>query len=109
MFKYVIVQCNSKLMEDLKTLKSCGEILISLLNSDRAVLLFSYQTSSVKHHLTETHEHNFEIHNIVLSSQSISLTSSITLLNSASWRHRRVTLWRPHSVSVSPGGDLGQS
>ena len=24
----------------------------------------------MKHHLTETHEHNFEIHNIVLSSQS---------------------------------------
>ena len=23
----------------------------------------------MKHHLTETHEHNFEIHNIVLSSQ----------------------------------------
>ena len=29
----------------------------------------------MKYHLTETHEHNFEIHNIVLSSQSISLTS----------------------------------
>ena len=31
------------------------------------VLLFSHQISSMKHHLTETHEHNFEIHNIVLS------------------------------------------
>ena len=28
----------------------------------------------MKHHLTETHERNFEIHNIVLSSQSISLS-----------------------------------
>ena len=27
----------------------------------------------MKHHLTGTHEHNFEIHNIVLFSQSISL------------------------------------
>ena len=27
----------------------------------------------MKHHRTETHEHNFELHNIVLSSQSISL------------------------------------
>ena len=27
----------------------------------------------MKHHLPETHEHNFEIHNIVLYSQSISL------------------------------------
>ena len=27
----------------------------------------------MKHHLTETHEHNFEIHNIVVSSQSITL------------------------------------
>ena len=40
---------------------------------DEDVLLLSH-TSSMKHHLTETHEHNFEIHNIVLSSQSISLT-----------------------------------
>ena len=37
------------------------------------VWLFSLQASSMKHHLTETHEHNFEIHSIVLSSQSISL------------------------------------
>ena len=43
------------------------------------VLLFSQQNSSVKHHLMETHEHNLEIHNIVLSSQSISLRI-ITLL-----------------------------
>ena len=28
----------------------------------------------MKHHLTETHGHSFEIHNIVLSSQSFSLT-----------------------------------
>ena len=27
----------------------------------------------MKHHLTETHEQNFEIHNIVLSSSTISL------------------------------------
>ena len=27
----------------------------------------------MKHHLSEAHEHNFEIHNLVLSSQSISL------------------------------------
>ena len=30
----------------------------------------------MKHHLTETHEHNFEIHNIVLLSQSFPLTLS---------------------------------
>ena len=29
------------------------------------VLLFSRQTSSMKHHLTETQEHDFEIYNIV--------------------------------------------
>ena len=28
----------------------------------------------MKHHLTETQEHNIELHNIVLSSQSISLS-----------------------------------
>ena len=28
---------------------------------------------SMKHHLTETHEHNFEIHNNALSLQSVSL------------------------------------
>ena len=32
------------------------------------------QKNSMKHHLTETHEHNFKIHNIALSSQSISLS-----------------------------------
>ena len=58
-------------MEGLKTLKACGNILISHLN-DEYVLLFSHQTSSM--HLTETHGHNSEIHNIVLSSESISLT-----------------------------------
>ena len=60
-------ECNGKLMEGLKTLKSCCEILIS--HPDEDVLLFSHQTSSMKHHLTETHEHNFEIYDIVLSSQ----------------------------------------
>ena len=44
-----------------------------LTQNDENILLFSYQTSSMKHHLTETHEHHFEIHNIVLSSHSISL------------------------------------
>ena len=61
-------------MEGLKTLKSCGEILISNPKNDEDVLLFSHQTSWMNHHLTETHEHNCEIHNIVLSSQSISFT-----------------------------------
>ena len=60
------------LTEGLKTLKTCGEILISPQN-DEDVLLFSHQTRSMKHHLTETHEHYFEFHNIVLSSQGISL------------------------------------
>ena len=44
--------------------------------NDEDVLLFSHQTSSMKHQLTETHEHNFEIHNIVLLSQSFPLTLS---------------------------------
>ena len=30
------------------------------------VLLFSHQTSSMKHHLREAHEHNFRIHNICI-------------------------------------------
>ena len=47
-------------MEDLKTLKACGEIL--------------FFHCSLKHHLTETHEQNVEIHNIVLFSKSISST-----------------------------------
>ena len=42
-----------------------------LTQNDEDVLV---QTSSMKLHVTETHEHNFEIHNIVLSSQSISLS-----------------------------------
>ena len=46
------------------------------MQNNKDVLLFSHQTSSMKHHLTETHEQNFETHNIVLSSQSISLTWS---------------------------------
>ena len=45
-----------------------------LTQKDEDVLLFSHQTSSMNHHLTETHEQNFEIHNIVFSSQSISLS-----------------------------------
>ena len=40
-----------------------------------------HQTSSMKHHLTETHEHNFEVHNIVLPSQSISLKSRYPMIN----------------------------
>ena len=48
-------------------------------------------TSSMKHHLTETHEHNFEIHNIASSSQSISLKSD----------HRK------RSVSFSEGKKSG--
>ena len=31
----------------------------------------------MKHHITETHEQNFEIHNIVLSSQSIWVSFTI--------------------------------
>ena len=44
-----------------------------LTQNDDYVLLFSHQTSSMKHHLSETHERNFEVHKMVLSSQSISL------------------------------------
>ena len=62
-------ECNSKLMEGLKTLKSCGEILIS---HPKLYMKMFYSlvvnTSSMKQYLTETHEHNFEIHNIVLPS-----------------------------------------
>ena len=43
-----------------------------LTQTDSDVLLFSHQTSSMKHDLTVTHEHNFEIYNVMLSSQSIS-------------------------------------
>ena len=39
-----------------------------LTHNDEDILLFSHQTSSMKYHLTETHEHNFKIHNMVLSS-----------------------------------------
>ena len=49
-------------MKDLKTLKTCGEFLTQ---NDEDILFFSHQTSSMKHHLTETHRHNFEIPNIV--------------------------------------------
>ena len=52
---------------------------ILLRNSDlNDVLLFSHHTSSMKHHLTETHGHNFESHNIVLFSQSISLSRALS-------------------------------
>ena len=37
-----------------------------LTQNDEDVLLFSHQTSSMKHHLTETHEHNFEIYMLKL-------------------------------------------
>ena len=47
-----------------------------LTQNDKDVLLFSHQTNSINHDVTETHEHIFEIHNIVLSLQSISLISS---------------------------------
>ena len=57
-------------MEGLKTLKF-------LTQNDEDVLLFSNHTSSMKHHLTERHEHNFEIQNIVLSSQSNCLKGHI--------------------------------
>ena len=42
-------------------------------------MFYSHQTSSTKHHLTETHEHNFEIDNIALSSQGISLKLDVLL------------------------------
>ena len=37
---------------------------------------YSQQTSSMKHHFTDTHEHHSEIHNIALFSQSTSLRDS---------------------------------
>ena len=55
-------------MEDLKTLKRVKFWFLT--QNDDDVLLFSHQTSSMKHQLTETREHNFEIHNMALSSQS---------------------------------------
>ena len=56
-------------MEDPKTPKSCGEVMISHPKWWRSdILLFSDHTSSMKHHLTETREHNFENYNVVLSS-----------------------------------------
>ena len=63
-------------MKGLKTLGACSNLVVKfwfLTQNDEDVLLLSHQTSSMKHHLTETHKHNFEIHNIVLSSQSVSL------------------------------------
>ena len=44
-----------------------------LTQNDEDVLLFSHQTSSMKHHLTETHKHNLEIQNVMFYSQSISV------------------------------------
>ena len=61
-------------MQDLKTLKACGDILISHPKMIKDVSLFSLQIRLIKHHLTETHRQNFEIHNILLSSQSVSLS-----------------------------------
>ena len=47
-------ECNGKRIEDHKTLKTFDEILISHLKKDEDVLLFSHETSSMKHHLTRT-------------------------------------------------------
>ena len=63
-------------MEDLKTLKAC-EILTP---NDEDILLFSHKTSSMKLHHTETHEDNFEIPNIVLSSQITCISVGCVLL-----------------------------
>ena len=71
----------------LKTLKPYGEILISH-PTNEDLLFFSHQTSSIKHHVTETHEHTFEMHNIVLSSESISLKQT----------DDRASAWRVHSI-----------
>ena len=47
-----------------------------LTQNDNNILLFSHQifklNEFMKHHLPETHKVNFETHNIVLSSQTIS-------------------------------------
>ena len=53
------------------------------------VLLFSHQTSSMKQHLTETHEH-LEIFNIVLSSQSRDLRKTPTGFSSISLCERTI-------------------
>ena len=65
-------ECNGKLVETpiQDPDQYCGEILISYPN-DEYVLHLSPHISSMKHHLTETHEHNFELHNIVLSSKEV--------------------------------------
>ena len=44
-----------------------------LTQNAKDVFLFSHQTSSMKHHITETHGHDFKFHNIVLFSQRIDL------------------------------------
>ena len=61
-------------------------------------------TSSMKHHLTETHEHNFVIHNIVLSSLSISLMCELaSSFRSVLWRSRvrRIPGTSPLTTSAS--------
>ena len=66
-------ECNGKLMGGVSRLGNLVVKFWFLTPNDEDVLLFSHQTSSMKHHLIETQEHHFEIQNIVLSSQSISL------------------------------------
>ena len=60
-------------MEGLKTLKAWN----SYFSPKMMTMLYSWviKTSSVKHHLT--HKHNFEIYNIVLSSEIISLKQDL--------------------------------
>ena len=41
------------------------------------------QAQCMKPHLTETHGHNFEVHNIALSSQSVSLSSKLPSPNTS--------------------------
>ena len=57
---------NGKLVEGVKTLKSCGEILISHPKWWKLVIRQAQCNITLQ-------KHNSEIHNIVLSSQSIAL------------------------------------
>ena len=58
-------------MEGLKTLTACDQMRFGFLNKNyEHGLIFSYQTSLI-HHRTERQEHNFEMHNIMFSLQSI--------------------------------------
>ena len=41
----------------------------------------------MKHQLTESHKHNFEIHNNVLFSQSISLSLNMILVDQVTFRN----------------------